>query len=150
MSIEATGFPWTSRTPSPPVLYVHLHLPTGASGASEIWALPNGAPTAGHGYRLLQPDTPAPDESDRPWSVRTTDAVDRALAAHGWAAVPRREARCALSARFGLEREDGILQAVRGEETVWQFSEFAAVAFALPIPGTRETAQAGPGHGGQP
>ncbi|MFJ9521282.1 hypothetical protein ACIRPK_23905 [Kitasatospora sp. NPDC101801] len=149
MSIETAGFPWTSRTPSPPVLYVHLHLPTGAAGASEIWALPNGAPTAGAGDRILQPDTAVPDETDRPWSARTTDEVDRALAVHGWRAVPRREARRALSARFGLEREDGILQAVQGERTVWQFSEFAAVAFALRIPGTAGSVQRGAGHGGR-
>ncbi|MFB8236159.1 hypothetical protein ACFC58_06365 [Kitasatospora purpeofusca] len=134
MNGTSTSFPWTTCDPSQAVLYVHLHLPTGAAGASDIWALPGGAPTAGGGHPLLPADTPAPDESDRPWSARTTGDVDRALAAHGWMAVARGQARRALSIRFGLEREDGILQAVRGEDTIWQFSEFAAVAFAVRIP----------------
>ncbi|MFD5610500.1 hypothetical protein [Kitasatospora sp. NPDC127060] len=138
---ENPAFPWTTRTPSPPVLYVWLHLPTGEAGASDIWALPSGAPTAGAGHRLLPPDTPVPDETGRPWSPRTTEDVDRALAGHGWRTAPRGEARRFLSARFGLVREDGLLEAVRDDETVWQTSEFGAVAFALRV---------GPGLGSEP
>ncbi|MEV7123927.1 hypothetical protein [Kitasatospora griseola] len=133
MSIDDPRFPWT-RDPSPPVLYVWLHLPTGAAGAagaSEIWALPGGTPTAGSGTRLLRPDTPAPDETERPWSARTTADVDRALAEHGWQTVARGQARGALAIRFGHVRQDGILEAVQGDGTIWQHSEFAAVAFAL-------------------
>ncbi|MER5352567.1 hypothetical protein ABT093_19820 [Kitasatospora sp. NPDC002551] len=151
MSSTSTGFPRTTRDPSPPVLYVHLHLPTGAAGASDIWALPGGAPTAGSGHRLLQPDTPVPDEGDRPWSARTTDNVDRALASHGWRTVPRAQARQALSTRFGQVREDGILEAVRGEEPVWTFSEYDAVAFALRVPGSPgPSRQDGSRRGGRP
>ncbi|MFB7378085.1 hypothetical protein ACFC6U_01855 [Kitasatospora purpeofusca] len=149
MSSTSTGFRWTTRDPSPPVLYVHLHLPTGTAGASDIWAgYPHGAPTAAFGDRILQQDTPVPHAVDDPWSSRTTGDVDRALAELGWRTVPRADARQALSTAFG--REDGILEAVCGNETVWQFSEYYAVAFALRVPGDPGTSTPdGSGHGGR-
>ncbi|MFD9067547.1 hypothetical protein ACFVZ3_39205 [Kitasatospora purpeofusca] len=40
------------------------------------------------------------------------------------------QARQVLAVRFGW-RQDGILQTVRDEESLWQFTDFAAVAFAV-------------------
>ncbi|MEV6404001.1 hypothetical protein AB0M58_13785 [Streptomyces bobili] len=87
---------------APAVLYMWLHRPTGAAGASTLWHLPDRSPTAGYGTRILAPTTAVPHKADDPWSARTTAHVDATLARLGWHTVPRATAARTLRGTFRL------------------------------------------------
>ncbi|MEU8481508.1 hypothetical protein [Streptomyces hygroscopicus] len=127
---DCSLFPWEAALPSPPVLHIWLHLPTGTAGVSEIWRLPGGAPTAGHGIRFLEPTHPVPHHPRDPWSARTTAQVEAVLSDFGWRTVARAKAARALRGAFRLA-DRHILRANEPHDVIWQYSEFDAVAFAM-------------------
>jgi hypothetical protein len=120
--------------PTVSVVHIWLHRPTGAAGASAVWRLPDGGPTAGHGTRFLSPTNSVPHGAEDLWSARTTADVESALARLGWVTVSRATAARRLIGAFQLpavRRAGHILQASEPDDVVWQVSEFEAVAFAV-------------------
>ncbi len=119
--------------PASSVIHIWLHRPTGMAGASALWRLPDGGPTAGHGIQFLPPTPPVPHRAEEPWSARTTAAVDSALTRLGWVTVSRATAARRLIGFHlpAVRRAGHVLQASEPEDVIWQLSDFDAVAFAV-------------------
>ncbi|WTE23755.1 hypothetical protein OH747_39635 (plasmid) [Streptomyces anthocyanicus] len=119
--------------PACSVIRIWLHRPTGMAGASALWRLPDGGPTAGHGIQFLPATNPAPHRTEPLVSThhsrrgQRTDATrlgDR-FPGHGSEEAGR------LSSPNRQTGRPRVLQASEPDDVIWQLSDFEAVAFVV-------------------